>query len=335
MDYGRLDFGGGAHVHAMGAMSSMPSTAGHRMSVAALRGPRGKPDVRFHLVAMKGDVRLASGRVVHGLTFNGRSPGPVLRARQGDLVEVVLENADVEGGVTIHWHGVDVPNAEDGVAGVTQDAIRPGERYTYRFRPPRAGTYWYHSHQSSAEEVGRGLFGAFVVEPRRPLPRGALDLAVVAHEFDGTLTLGSSDRPERRTVAAGTPVRLRLVNSVGRPMTFTLDGTPFRVLAIDGTDLAGPTPLADTALELAGGGRFDVGFTMPAAPVALRLRGSDASLVLGSGAPPETTPRSTFDPAAYGRPAPTPFDASSRFDRRFTMRIGKKFGFMDGGLGFP
>src|SRR5919199_624780 len=253
MDYGRLDFGGGPHVHAMGAMPSMPSTAGHRMSVAALRGPRGKPDVRFHLVAMKGDVRLASGRVVHGLTFNGRSPGPELRARRGDLVEVVLENADVEGGVTIHWHGVDVPNAEDGVAGVTQDAVRPGQRYTYRFRPPRAGTYWYHSHQSSAEEVGRGLFGAFVVEPRRPLPHGTLDLALVAHEFDGVLTLGSSDRLPRRAVAPGTPVRLRLVNSVGRPMSFTLDGTPFRVLAIDGTDLSGPTPLVGTALEVAGG----------------------------------------------------------------------------------
>jgi FtsP/CotA-like multicopper oxidase with cupredoxin domain len=334
MAYGRLDYGGGPRVHSMGPMPSMPSMAGHRMSVAALHGPPGEPDVRFRLVARKADVRLASGRVVHGLTFNGRSPGPELRVRQGDLVEIVLENADVDGGVTIHWHGVDVPNAEDGVAGVTQDAVPPGKRYTYRFRPSQAGTYWYHSHQSSAEEVGRGLFGAFVVEPRRPLPRGTLDLALVAHEFDGILALGSSDRLERRAVAAGTPVRLRLVNSVGRPMTFTLDGTPCRVLAIDGTDLDGPTPLRDTALELAGGGRYDVGFTMPATPVALRLRGSDASLVLGSGTPPETTPRRTFDPASYGRPAHTPFGASSRFDRRFTMRIGKKFGFMDGRLGF-
>src|SRR5919202_2372394 len=173
MDYGRLDFGGGAHVHAMGAMSSMPSTAGHRMSVAALRGPRGKPDVRFHLVAMKGDVRLASGRIVHGLAFNGRSPGPELRVRQGDLVEVVLENADVEGGVTIHWHGVDVPNAEDGVAGVTQDAVPVGGAHTYRFVADQVGTFWYHSHQVSHVQVQRGLFGALVITSADHAPGGS------------------------------------------------------------------------------------------------------------------------------------------------------------------
>ena len=57
---------------------------------------------------------------------------------------------DFDGGVTIHWHGVDVPNAEDGVAGVTQNAVMPGGSYTYRFRPDQQGTSWYHTHQSSA-----------------------------------------------------------------------------------------------------------------------------------------------------------------------------------------
>ena len=86
--------------------------------------------------------------------------------RQGDLVDVLLENEDVEQGVTIHWHGVDVPNAADGVAGVTQNAVLPGERYRYRFRAEQVGTFWYHTHQSSSEDVRRGLFGAFVIEPR-------------------------------------------------------------------------------------------------------------------------------------------------------------------------
>ena len=106
--------------------------------------------------------------------------------QQGDLVEVTLANKDVEHGVTIHWHGVDVPNAEDGVAGVTQNAVLPGERYTYRFRANQVGTFWYHSHQSSSSEVQRGLFGAFVIEPRRRAGRGrARPRRSLRTRFDG------------------------------------------------------------------------------------------------------------------------------------------------------
>jgi FtsP/CotA-like multicopper oxidase with cupredoxin domain len=83
---------------------------------------------------------------------------------------VILINEDIESGVTIHWHGVDVPNVEDGVAGLTQDAVKPGERHTYRFRAEQVGTYWYHSHQESSLQVRKGLFGAFVVEPREHEP---------------------------------------------------------------------------------------------------------------------------------------------------------------------
>ena len=96
------------------------------VSVPTLRGPAGPPDRHFTLTAREADVRLASGRVVHALTFNGSLPGPELRVQKGDLVEVTLRNQDVKSGVTIHWHGVDVPNAEDGVAGVTQNAVPPG-----------------------------------------------------------------------------------------------------------------------------------------------------------------------------------------------------------------
>ena len=106
-----------------------------------------------------------SGEEVRGYTLNGTSPGPALRVHQGDLVEVTLRNVDVPDGVTLHWHGVDVPNAEDGVAGVTQDAVGPGEEYVYRFVAEDAGTYWYHSHQVSHAQVRGGLFGTLVVLP--------------------------------------------------------------------------------------------------------------------------------------------------------------------------
>ena len=113
-------------------------------------------DVRVELVARTNGNRL---------TFNGTSPGPTIRARQGDLVEVVLHNQDVPDGATVHWHGVDVPNAMDGVAGVTQDAVHPGESFTYRFVAEQVGTFWYHSHQISHQQVIRGLLGVFVIEP--------------------------------------------------------------------------------------------------------------------------------------------------------------------------
>ena len=67
--------------------------------------------------------------------------------------------------MTLHWHGVDVPNAEDGVAGVTQDAVPVGGAHVYRFVAEDAGTYWYHSHQVSHEQVRGGLFGTLVVDP--------------------------------------------------------------------------------------------------------------------------------------------------------------------------
>ena len=86
--------------------------------------------------------------------------------RQGQLIEVHLRNESVADGVTLHWHGVDVPNAMDGVAGVTQDAVPVGGEFTYRFVADQAGTYWYHSHQVSNPQVAGGLLGSLVVMPK-------------------------------------------------------------------------------------------------------------------------------------------------------------------------
>ena len=327
MDYGRHDYGGGP----------VPpgGHAGHaQVSVADLHGPDGDPDVRYRLVAREATIRLPSGREVDALTFDGTVPGPVLRAHRGDLVEVTLVNRDVDPGVTLHWHGVDVPNAEDGVAGVTQDAVPPGGSYTYRFRADQTGTFWYHSHESSSSQVARGLFGAFVIEPREPAADPSLDLPVVAHELDGIETLGGRDGTTRRTVSAGTTVRLRLVNTDNAPKPFVLSGSPFRVVAIDGTDLNRPGLIdGQPTLRVAAGGRYDIELTMPSSPVALRVDGTLATLVLspdGGGTVPEDAADAAFDPLAYGKPMATPFDASSAFDRRFTLTIGRKPGFLDG-----
>ncbi len=205
--------------------------------------------------------------------------------QQGDDVAVVLDNDDVEAGVTIHWHGVDVPNAEDGVAGVTQNAVLPGERYTYRFRAEQVGTFWYHTHQVSSKEVRRGLFGVFVIEPRTQHP--GVDFAVVVHTFDGIPTLNRDDSSGRRRIAAGTPVRLRLVNTDSFGQSITLSGTPFRVLAVDGTELNEPTELENVSLPIAAGGRVDIGFVQPPRSVRLAIEESDVGLGLSPHRAPQ------------------------------------------------
>ena len=205
MDHGEVDFGGGSEV-------STPTTA------ALLPGiERREPARPARWRARRAASRSRHGRrrsssppagAVDALTFDGRSPGPELRVRQGDLVEVTLVNDDIAQGVTIHWHGVDVPNAEDGVAGVTQDAVLPGERYVYRFRAEQVGTFWYHTHQASSKEVRRGLFGAIVIEPARPdavRPRPRGPRAHVRRHPDSrcrtTGSIGSTSRRDARPPA--------------------------------------------------------------------------------------------------------------------------------------
>jgi FtsP/CotA-like multicopper oxidase with cupredoxin domain len=303
------------------------------------------PVRRFTLTARTATVWLPSGRALDAWTFDGRVPGPELRVRQGDLVQVTLLNKDVTAGVTIHWHGYDVPNAMDGAAGVTQDAVLPGQRYVYRFRARQAGTYWYHSHQRSAVGVRRGLFGALVVEPRDGPGRGVADIPVLVHKWDQVAhpdrpaTFDGSDVPQHRRLAAGTRVRLRLISTQSTPSTLVLAGTPYQVVAIDGVEVHGPGVLRATALPLAGGGRLDLAFTMPDHAVALTHTGTvdpdRPALVLspdGRGQPPAERPGDDFDPASYGTPAATPFGPSTSYQRQFTLRVDNAFGFYDGKL---
>jgi FtsP/CotA-like multicopper oxidase with cupredoxin domain len=329
MDFGATDLGGG----------SPAAHGGHGsgLSVDTLREPdSGPPDVRFTLTAEHADVQLPSGKTVDALTFDGKVPGPELRVRQGQLVEITLVNKDLDQGVSIHWHGVDVPNAEDGVAGVTQDAVSPGGRYVYRFRAEQAGTYWYHSHQHSRNEVERGLYGAFVVAPAdRPLE--PVDVALIAHRLGGAWLLAASDETVRREVAPGTAVRLRLVNTDNVERRFGLAGTGFHIAAVDGGDLFDPPQVDDRTLAVAAGGRNDVVFTMPAGPVSVGVRGSDAGLVLSpDGRAGYTEPdfdADDVDPTDYAR-----YDGNvapgARFDRSFSVDIGRRLGFLRGNFKF-
>ncbi|MGY4860128.1 multicopper oxidase family protein [Cryobacterium sp. AP23] len=282
-----------------------PPTGG--IPVTDLRTPADTPGTlrSFDLTAQEQQVTLASGRNVSAWTY-GSLPGPELRVTQGDLVEVTLHNTDINEGVTIHWHGYDVPAGEDGVAGVTQDAVLPGDSFTYRFPATDTGTYWYHTHQVSADGVRRGLFGTLVVLPPKGVPE-QVDLTVPLHTLAGAVLLGDSDEAEARTVPAGQSVRLRLINTDQVPHRFYLDGGEFTVVAVDGRDLVGATPVTRKALRIPAGGRLDVSLTMPETGVQLSSNASaTATLSLGpAGAEvPAAVARASgdLDLLSYGTP---------------------------------
>jgi FtsP/CotA-like multicopper oxidase with cupredoxin domain len=117
--------------------------------------------VEVALEAKVADVEIAPGRTASMWTYNGQLPGPRIEARAGDTVRVRFKNSLPEA-TTIHWHGVRVPAAMDGVPAV-QSPIAAGVEFTYEFVVPDAGTFWYHPHVRSEEQVERGLYGAFVV----------------------------------------------------------------------------------------------------------------------------------------------------------------------------
>lgn len=144
---------------------------------------------------------------------------------------------------------------------------------------------------------------------------------------------------QRQAVAPGTPVRLRVLNTDNGTLSVTLAGTPFRVAAIDGGEVSGPTDLVDTVIRVAAGGRDDLTFTMQDHPVLLAGVGFDVGPALllspdGGGDPPPVRAGTEFDPLHYGNPTPTPFDATSPVDSdpAFVLDDGPRF--FDGQFGF-
>ena len=119
----------------------------------------------FTLTAKEAKLQINEETLLPVWTFNGSVPGPQIRVQQGENVKINLKN-ELPDPVTIHWHGVPVPNNMDGIPGVTMNAVQPGDTFTYEFKADVAGTYWYHSHQDGVNQVDKGLYGTFVVEAK-------------------------------------------------------------------------------------------------------------------------------------------------------------------------
>ncbi|MDQ3157474.1 MAG: multicopper oxidase family protein [Actinomycetota bacterium] len=325
MNMGYVDYGGGTGE----GMSGMHQAHTGGVDVSTLvDDPGRRADVKVQLIARQQTITLDSGRKVEGFTLNGTSPGPVIHAVHGQMVEVELINKSVPEGVSLHWHGVDVPNAMDGVAGVTQDAVPVGGRFVYRFLADRAGSYWYHSHQISHEQVKKGLLGALVISPT-DADLAVKDVPALIHAYGGRRTINGADGDLKVAAAPGKKVRVRLINSDNGPMPVWVGGAPYRVAAVDGTEVNGPTPVTGKSILVTAGGRNDLEFVMPKNGAGVRIEMAGAAIALGRDTAKSRQPRRFVDLLAYGSPAPLGLDPG-KAERSFDYSIGRRPGFLDG-----
>lgn len=147
----------------LGALATLPRAWAQVRAVEL----RDTPVSRAYDLTVAETALNITGRPAMGITINGTMPGPLLRFREGDEVVIRVTNKlrEITG---IHWHGLLLPNDQDGVPGVTYPGIRPGETFTYRFKLRQSGTYWYHSHAALQEAAG--YFAPLIVEPAKPDP---------------------------------------------------------------------------------------------------------------------------------------------------------------------
>ncbi|MBI3685067.1 multicopper oxidase domain-containing protein [Candidatus Azambacteria bacterium] len=246
----------------------------------------------FRLVAEEFRWEYAKGKYVHAWGYNGQIPGPEIRVTEGDRVRVILENR-LPDATAMHWHGIDVPYAQDGVPGFSQTATQPGETRVYEFEARPAGTHFYHTHGSShgteAMQLDMGLSGAFIIEPKnfmRPdkevtlvldewaVGAGGMNMAAMAaHDSMGgghammdynVFTINGRSFPDSEPIMVnkGERVRLRLINagtSTIHPMH--LHGHQFKIVATDGNAVPQAAQLTKNTIALNPGETYDIEFT--------------------------------------------------------------------------
>lgn len=204
------------------------------------------------------DWEVAPGQVEKARGYNKQVPGPTLRATEGDRVRINVKN-NLEESTAVHWHGLFVPFQMDGVPYVTQDPIQPGKTFTYEFTIRNHGTHMYHSHHNSADQVNRGLLGAFIVSPKDPSLYPKYDREVILIMNDSLLgfTLNGKGFPATDPIVAKKGERL-LVRWMNEGMLYHpmhLHGMPMEVFQRDGYPVSPPYK-CDT-IDVPPGNRMD------------------------------------------------------------------------------
>lgn len=185
----------------------------------------------FHLVAEPVTREFAPGFVVNCWGYNGQTPGPTIEATEGDRVRILVTNKLPES-TTVHWHGILLPNGMDGVTGLNQKPIKPGETFAYEFTLRQSGTHMYHPHYDEMTQIGMGMMGLFIIHPKEPTEEEKVDrdFAIMLHEWaipigaatpDPTVMLDFNyftfnstvwPKTECLVVKKGERVRIRLAN---------------------------------------------------------------------------------------------------------------------------
>ena len=252
--------------------------------------------------------------------YDGTVPGPTLRVKRGEEVKVRLVN-ELPEPTLIHWHGLRLPNAMDGVPHLTQMPVAPGNSFDYRFVAPDAGTFWYHSHLYSSEQLARGLYGVLIVDEPEPVdidrdvllvlddwrltPASAVDEATFRSFFDaahggrmgGHFTVNGTPRLTI-PVKTNERLRLRLVNAANaRVMPVRIDRHRAMVMAIDGQP-AEPFAAHDGRVVLAPGSRVDLFVDATLGP------GARAPILIEHNRGEVPIAEMAYDTGAPSRPAP-------------------------------
>lgn len=230
----------------------------------------------FTLTAQQVMWEVVKGQRVLAWTLGGTVPGPMIHATAGDHVRITIVNHLPEP-TTIHWHGLEVPTDNDGVPPIGMKPVQPGQSYTYDFtlNDQDAGTHWYHSHFDDLIQVGGGMYGAFIVDPRPGSPQAQQEAQYHA-DVDDTLFIGmlgsyyvidGHSFPDTAPIQVkhGQTVRLRFIGADANlihPMH--LHGHTMTVIAEDGHML--PQPYQKDTIAVAPGETYDVVFNAWAAP---------------------------------------------------------------------
>lgn len=213
----------------------------------------------FELTCQDIQWEVQPGTSMPAMAYNGIVPGPEIRVREGDKVRVIVHN-EMAQSTAVHFHGVLVPNAMDGVPYVTQPPIKSGETFTYEFTARNPGSHMYHSHHNAAEQVTRGLLGAFIIEPADSSgePASDAEYTMVLNDTALGFTINGKSFPYTQPILAklGDRLRIRYMNEGLLVHPMHLHGLPQRVVAKDGWSL--PQPYTCDTLSIAPGERYDV-----------------------------------------------------------------------------
>jgi FtsP/CotA-like multicopper oxidase with cupredoxin domain len=201
---------------------------------------------------------------IAALGYNGTWPGPRLSVVEGDAVRAIFKN-NLHESTGVHFHGQRIPNAMDGVPHVTQEPIQPGASFTYEFVARTTGSHMYHSHHNATDQVGRGLLGAFIVEPSDPTKRydrlygASQDVVWISNDTLGGFTINGRGFPATTPIVAslGETIVIRFMNEGIMMHPWHLHGMPMRVVARDGYPLGSAAFTCDT-LGVNPGERWDV-----------------------------------------------------------------------------